>query len=76
MSKNFEAVTEKIRDNLLAEFDSLKDLKDKDNLTENDLEFYLARDRKAALVLKTLDMDLKNEVLRLKRGKKDKQITQ
>ena len=76
MSKNFEAVTEKIRDNLLAEFDSLKELKDKDNLTENDLEFYLARDRKAALVLKTLDMDLKNEVLRLKRGKKDKQITQ
>ena len=76
MSKNFEAVTEKIRDNLLAEFDSLKDLKDKDNLTENDLEFYLARDRKAALVLKTLDMDLKNEVLRLKRGKKDKQVTQ
>lgn len=76
MSKNFEAVTEKIRENLLAEFDSLKDLKDKDNLTENDLEFYLARDRKAALVLKTLDMDLKNEVLRLKRGKKDKQITQ
>ena len=76
MSKNFEAVTEKIRDNLLAEFDSLKELKDKDNLTENDLEFYLARDRKAALVLKTLDMDLKNEVLRLKRGKKDKQVTQ
>ena len=76
MSKNFEAVTEKIRENLLAEFDSLKELKDKDNLTENDLEFYLARDRKAALVLKTLDMDLKNEVLRLKRGKKDKQITQ
>ena len=75
MSKNFEAVTEKIRENLLAEFDSLKELKDKDNLTENDLEFYLARDRKAALVLKTLDMDLKNEVLRLKRGKKDKQIT-
>lgn len=76
MSKNFEAVTEKIRENLLAEFDSLKELKDRDNLTENDLEFYLARDRKAALVLKTLDMDLKNEVLRLKRGKKDKQITQ
>ena len=76
MAKNFEAVTEKIRENLLAEFDNLKELKDKDNLTENDLEFYLARDRKAALVLKTLDMDLKNEVLRLKRGKEKKQIEQ
>lgn len=76
MTKNFEETTAKIRDNLLDEFDRLKDLKEKDSLTESDLDYYLARDRKAMIVLKTLQMDLQNEAAQLKHGKTKKQIAQ
>ena len=68
MAKTFEEVTQKIRDNMLSEFDNLEQLKAKDNLTENDLDYYLARDRKAMIILKTLQMDNQREVMKLKRG--------
>ena len=76
MAKTFEEVTEKIRDNMLSEFDNLEQLKAKDNLTENDLDYYLARDRKAMIILKTLQMDNQREVMKLKRGNGKKQITE
>lgn len=59
MAKTFEEVTEKIRETLLEEFDRLDELKNKDNLTENDLDYFLAKDRKASIILKTLDMDMR-----------------
>lgn len=73
---NFENVTEKIRNSSLTEFDELKNLRDSGNLTDNDFEFFLARDRKAAIVLKTLDMDMKHESLKLKYGAAPKRIKQ
>lgn len=75
MTKSFEEVTEKIRENMLSEFDNLEQLKAKDNLTENDLDYYLARDRKAMIILKTLQMDNQREVMKLKRGNGKKQIS-
>ena len=57
---------------MLAEFDGLAELKAKDVLTENDLDYYLARDRKAALILKTLQMDIQNEAIKLKSGSRKK----
>ena len=75
MSKmSFEEVTEKIRGSLLTEFDELKTLRDSGNLTDNDLEFFLARDRKSAIVLKTLDMDLRQEAVKLKYGTAPKRL--
>ena len=75
MSKmSFEEVTEKIRGSLLTEFDELKTLRDSGNLTDNDLEFFLARDRKSAIVLKTLDMDLRQEAVKLKYGAAPKRL--
>ena len=66
--KTFEEVTEKIRDSFLDEFDNIEVLKKKGDLTENDLDYFLARDRKAAIILKTLQMDLQYETLKLKHG--------
>ena len=74
MAKDFGEVTEKVRETLLEEFDSLKVKRDKGDLTDVDLDYYLARDRKAALILKTLQMDLSYEVLRLRRGDTNKKI--
>ena len=39
--KEFDAVTKRIRENLLDEFDQLKNQKDTDSLTESDLDFNL-----------------------------------
>jgi hypothetical protein len=69
MAKTFEEVTEKIRESLLSEFDELGEKKSKNNLNENDLDFYLARDRKAAIVLKTLQLEMQHEIIVMKKGK-------
>ena len=69
MAKTFEEVTEKIRESLLCEFDEIGEKKSKDNLNENDLDFYLARDRKAAIVLKTLQLEMQHEIIVMKKGK-------
>jgi len=66
--KNFYETTEMIRDALTTEFEGLKT--ERVDLTESDLDFYLARDRKAALILKTLDMDIKKENLEMRRKPK------
>ena len=72
--KEFDAVTKRIRENLLDEFDQLKNQKDTDSLTESDLDFNLARDRKAALILKTLQMEMQHETLKLRNGKSVKRL--
>jgi hypothetical protein len=64
----FNKATERIRDGLFLEFDELANKKAKNELTEKDLEYYLARDRKAAIILKTLQMDMQYEILALRRG--------
>ena len=69
MAKTFNEVTEKLRENLLKEFDELDILKSKDALTENDLDYFLARDRKAGLIMKTLDMDMKKKLIELRHKK-------
>ena len=69
MAKTFNEVTEKVREKLLEEFDKLDDLKKKDHLTENDLDYFLAKDRKAGLILKTLDMDMKKQLIELRHKK-------
>lgn len=69
MAKTFEEVTEKVRESLLDEFDEIGEKKSKNNLNENDLDFYLARDRKAAIVLKTLQLEMQHEIIVMKRGK-------
>lgn len=62
---NFYEVTAEIRNELLTEF---KDLKaGRKNLTDADFDFYMARDRKAALILKTLDMEVRKKVVESKR---------
>lgn len=68
MAKSYGEVTEKIREEFLDELDELKKKKSTENLTDNDLDYFLARDRKAALILKTLQMDIQYEQLGLKRG--------
>jgi hypothetical protein len=68
MAKSYSEVTEKIREEFLDELDELKKKKSTENLTDNDLDYFLARDRKAALILKTLQMDIQYEQLGLKRG--------
>ena len=67
--KKFNEITEKVRDAMLSEFDQMAEKKEKGELTENDFDFYLARDRKAAIILKTLQMDMQHEVLEIKHGK-------
>ena len=68
MAKTFTEVTEKIRETLLDEFDELKEKKDNNTLTESDLDYCLARDRKSAIILKTLQMDLSYQTIQCKRG--------
>ena len=68
MAKSYGEVTEKIREEFLDELDELKKKKSTENITDNDLDYFLARDRKAALILKTLQMDIQYEQLGLKRG--------
>jgi len=63
-----DLIIEKIRESLLPEFEDIK--KRRDKLTVADLDYYLARDRKAALILKTIDMDMRKQVLALKAGEK------
>jgi hypothetical protein len=63
-----DLIIEKIRESLLPEFEDIK--KRRDDLSANDLEYYLARDRKAAIILKTIDMDMRRQVLALKAGGK------
>ena len=67
-------VTKKIRDALIPEFENLKTTYEKGELTENDLDYALARDRKAALILKTIQMEIQSEIVQRKQlgiGKKD-----
>ena len=72
--KDFYETTDMVRQALTEEFEGLK--KERIDLTEADLDFYLARDRKAALILKTLDMDIKKENLEMRRKPKQKQLVQ
>lgn len=68
MKKDFNMVTEKIREALLNEFDELKTKKEKEQLSDIDFSFYLARDRKAALILKTLQLDIQKDILTIRKG--------
>lgn len=72
--QKFFKTTEKVREQLLKEFDELE--KKKDTITELDLSYALSRDRKAALILKSLQMDLQKEIACRKIGRQIKQIEQ
>ena len=65
MTRN-EEIRQSIREDLYSEW---KDLgTKKDGITDHEVDYYLARDRKAAVILKTMDQDLREKVFALKAG--------
>ena len=68
MFNNIDDFTSTIRDGLLEEFKNLENQKKEGKLTTDDLEYYLARDRKAMVILKTLQLEIQNQYRIIKHG--------